>query len=676
MLPADGAAGAGLPDRRRRADLRLEPAQHAVGAVAAGRRQRVQHLRAQALLRPDPATTCSTRPRSTAPAGCGCCGRSCCRCRGRSSASSRSSRSSAIWKDFLWPLLVLPDPETQTLSVGSDAGSPAPASAAERAHRRPGDRQRPDDRRLPGLPAQHHRRPLRRQPEGLTDRLRTAISVDRRTVVATRVDDQKAGDRGHLRPAPWWRAAAIYQVYPRSFADGNGDGIGDLAGVRGPPALPARPRRRRDLVQPLVPVADGRRRLRRRRLPRHRPGLRHAGRGRGAHRRGARAGHPHHRRHRARTTAPTSTRGSRRRWRRPGLAGAGPVLVPRRPGATATTAAQRLARRSSAARPGPGVPDGAVVPAPVRPRAARLQLGPPRGARGVRGHPAVLVRPRASTASGSTRPRCCVKDPALPEVARTGTPHPFHRPRRACTTSTAPGGGSPTRTRDRALIGEVWLPDVGALRQLPAPGRAAHRVQLRLPRLPVGRRRLLRECIDAHAARARAGRRPGHLGAVQPRRDPARHPVRPRGHLVQLRRPTLDGTPADLALGTRRARAAALLSLVAARLGLRLPGRGAGPVGGRGHPADADRQDPMCAPLRRRRPGPRRLPGAAAVVRRRAAVRLQPGRRDRHAVAAAAGRSGRTAPSRRRPATRTRCSSSTARRCACAAASRACDGPR
>ncbi len=32
--------------------------------------------------------------------------------------------------------------------------------------------------------------------------------------------------------APWWKTAVVYQLYIRSFADGSGDGIGDVAGIR------------------------------------------------------------------------------------------------------------------------------------------------------------------------------------------------------------------------------------------------------------------------------------------------------------------------------------------------------------------------------------------------------------------------------------------------------------
>jgi alpha-glucosidase len=35
------------------------------------------------------------------------------------------------------------------------------------------------------------------------------------------------------RDVPWWKRTTTYQIYPRSFADANGDGIGDLRGIIG-----------------------------------------------------------------------------------------------------------------------------------------------------------------------------------------------------------------------------------------------------------------------------------------------------------------------------------------------------------------------------------------------------------------------------------------------------------
>lgn len=40
----------------------------------------------------------------------------------------------------------------------------------------------------------------------------------------------KPADKESLR-RKWWKEAVVYQIYPRSFKDSNGDGVGDLRGI-------------------------------------------------------------------------------------------------------------------------------------------------------------------------------------------------------------------------------------------------------------------------------------------------------------------------------------------------------------------------------------------------------------------------------------------------------------
>ena len=101
-------------------------------------------------------------------------------------------------------------------------------------HRGQGDRE-PDRRDLERRA--HARAPRRGRRRAASDAARSrrcaAKARARATSAATRRRPRSATrSRAGGRMAEWWRDAVFYEIYVRSFADSNGDGVGDLAGIR------------------------------------------------------------------------------------------------------------------------------------------------------------------------------------------------------------------------------------------------------------------------------------------------------------------------------------------------------------------------------------------------------------------------------------------------------------
>ena len=216
-------------------------------------------------------------------------------------------------------------------------------------------------------------------------------------------------DPGRPTNADWWRQAVVYQVYPRSFADADGDGIGDLRGIRSRvPYLAALGDRRR-LAEPVLPVRARRRRLRRRRLPRRRPAARHPRRlRRAASTRCTRAASAS-----SSTSCPTTPRtgtsGSRRRSRA-GRARAARDRYIFRDGTGHDGRSRRpTGSRCSAARPGSGSPTGSGTCTTSR-SSSPTSTGRTARCATTSCAPCGSGRIAASTASASTSPTCSTKD--------------------------------------------------------------------------------------------------------------------------------------------------------------------------------------------------------------------------------------------------------------------------
>ena len=264
----------------------------------------------------------------------------------------------------------------------------------------------------------------------------------------------------------------------------------------------------------------------------------------------------------------------------------------------------------------------------------------------------------ASPASASTPPPCWSRTRSLPEVperaaARASIPtqdrdelHDVYRGWRAVADS-YPG--------TRVLVGEIWLPDIERFAKYLRPDELHTAFNFDFLARPwdaaaAARRRSTR---PSPRTRRSARRRPGcSPTTTSPGPSPATAGRTPRSRSSTKRFGDPDrprARPAPGAGGRAADRRAPRLACTSTRATSSACPRS------RTCPLD-QLAGPDALPLGRRRSRPRRMPRPAALARHRAAVRVQPGRRDRRAVAAAAGRLGAPRPSKPRRPTRARCS--------------------
>ena len=481
------------------------------------------------------------------------------------------------------------------------------------------------------------RPPGRRWDDATLDELRRialdAGAVLRRLTAAAEADATMTADRSD----PWWRDAVIYQVYVRSFADADGDGLGDLAGIRS--RLPYLRRLGVDAIwlNPFYPspqadagydVADYRDVDPRfgtladfdapaRRRPRARaPGDR---------------GHrpePHVRRARLVPGGAGGRPGSRERARYLFRDGGGRTATSRR-----TTGRARSAAGVDRVTEADGAPGQwylhLFAPSSPTSTGSTPRSGPSSSRSCGSGSTA------ASTGSGSTSPTGWPRIPEMPDLtgrfaaggpAPEGHPHwdldEVHDVYRSWRTITDAYDG------ERSFVAEVWVHTPGAWPATSGPTSCT-------------RRSTSTSCSRRGTPGAARGDRPEHrcageVGApptwVLSNHDVVRHVTRYGGG----------------ELGTRRARAAALLMLALPGGAYVYQGEELGLAEVIDLP-DEVRQDPTFLRTKAGKVGSRRLPGADPVVGHGAAVRVRS--RPRPAVAAATGR-GRRSPSSGRRTTR------------------------